>query len=139
MKRSQRPGGMTALGLLHFTMFVINAFSILMRVVALVQGDSDKIASFGGSGQMLVLVALRGLLCVSLVVNGVGLLRMSRVLGRFGSLFFLAVALADAISNLILAPRAFDIFDIAGLSYALMASGLVWTVFRRDFDHQEAF
>lgn len=137
MNRSQRPGGLTALGFIHILMFASYGFGLVGSVIGIVSNRNLVIEVYGSIGTFGALMTANGLMALLLLGNGVGLLKVSRLMGRNLSLVLLVVALADAATTITLAPRAFSVMSIAGLAYALMAAGLVWSVFRRDFDSRE--
>ena len=133
MSRNQRPGGLTALGVIHILMFLLEGFGLLIALIQFSTAQDALIKSFGGITEAAAFAGASGLLALLFLINGLGLLRTGKMLGRNLAIVVALVSIARGVALMTLAPASMGVSGMAGLVYTTMAAVLVWTAFRRDF------
>ena len=140
MSSGQRPGGLTALGVINLIFGGFNALGILAMAALLTVIDTategeitEAMQEQPGAELIWVNIALGIILTVLLILSGIGYLGQKKVLGRYmgnayGILGLIGVALQ-------LTVQSFGIGSIVGMVYPVLTLIFINTTFKDDLVH----
>jgi|GEM_PF-924411 len=134
MSETIRPGGVTALSIINFIFGGIQAFGVLFALMAL-----GCAAVFQGGlsaqplGVRLFSIGMDGLICIALIISGVGLLKVNRITGRWFGTLYAVCAIVKTVALAFSGEAffaSFTIFTIISLVYPVLVLIFIHVVFR---------
>ncbi len=129
--RNQRPAGLTALAIINFVEFAMGALGLVGAAFTYWGGQIENEGFTSASG-FFVVVTFNGLLCILLLISGIGLMGCRKILGRHLVSAIFAVALIKGVYVVQNEPDQFDLILVAFVVWPLITTILVNTVFRED-------